>query len=340
MNRDVRQGTTGATPHSPLKAYLRLGLGIALLALLVVWVDFGAVWSALLGYAIAWLCVALPLTFLLDVISALKLHLLIRDRVAGLTLLQTVRLYLVSGFFGSFLPTSVGGDAVKVAVLVRRGGSVSASGTAVIVERLSGLVALWVMAGALVAVRPEITAPFGMAWIVWPFLVATCSALAMALLLASLLRRPVAGFLRRESKSRITDFAKRVGLSLSAYASRPRLLLSVLCLSAAFHLLRAVLLLLLARGFGHALPPAPLMWALLIVTIASMAPFTIGALGVREGALTWSLMALGLPAPEAVAVALLSRLLSTVKALTGGLLYAFGHGNAADTRTETPETQQ
>jgi uncharacterized membrane protein YbhN (UPF0104 family) len=300
-------------------------------------VDVQALWAAVVRVSVPILLPAAALSVALDFLCAVKLHLLVRGRVARLSLWQTTRLYLVSGFFGTFLPTSIGGDAVKTAVLARHGGSLARAGTAVVLERLSGLLGLWALTIGLAVVLPGALAPFALEGLARPFLWGSLAAMAVAALAGLLLRRPMGKFVRGSGGGRIVGFARRVGLSLSDYADDPVLIGVVLLLSAAFHALRALCLLLFALAFGLSLPFASLLWGTAIVTLVSLIPLSPGALGLREGAITYCLTALGMQPAEALGVALLSRATSTLKALAGGVLYAAGPGVPELTPTEEDE---
>ncbi len=56
--------------------------------------------------------------------------------------------YLAGQFANNFLPTTVGGDALRIAQLGRRIGSYSQASASVFVERLTGFLALSLLANA------------------------------------------------------------------------------------------------------------------------------------------------------------------------------------------------
>lgn len=62
---------------------------------------------------------------------------------------DTVRLFYLGLFFNTFLPGSVGGDAVKALALIGRGEPKTAALFSVILDRLSGLIALLIMGSLL-----------------------------------------------------------------------------------------------------------------------------------------------------------------------------------------------
>jgi uncharacterized membrane protein YbhN (UPF0104 family) len=323
------EAPTRRRPRAPLKQYLRLALGVALLALLVSWVDLGRLWSELRRVDARLVAAALVVSVGLELLSAVKLHLLVRARATPISIAQTTRLYFVSGFFSSFLPTSVGGDAVKAGALARPMGSLAAAGTAVALERASGVAGLWIAAASVALARPRALTPFGMDGLRWPFLAATVAAPVLLALAAPALRRARPSPTDEARPGAIRRFLRQVAESLCAYGRQPVLLGVALALSVAFHLLRVAMIGLLALGLDAPLPVAPMVWAIAIVTLVSFVPVSLGALGLREGATTYCLVALGMAAPEALAVALLARCLTTAKALAGGVMYALGPATSA-----------
>ena len=84
-------------------------------------------------------------------ISALKWWLLLRAAEQPVAYLWTVRTYLVGQFFSNFLPTSIGGDAVRVFRLNQLVGRLGLAIASVFVERITGFLALtiigWVALG-------------------------------------------------------------------------------------------------------------------------------------------------------------------------------------------------
>jgi uncharacterized protein (TIRG00374 family) len=134
------------------------------------------------------------------------------------------------------------------------------------------------------------------------------------------------GALEDRGGNRLTRFCRQLVASFLFYQSRRGLLAAVFGLSVAFQLLRCLSFYLLARSVSVVFGLAPLIGAIAIVTVISFIPVSVGALGLREGAITYTFSRMGMAAPQALAIALVARLLSYVKALAGGCLYALGAG--------------
>ncbi|MCM2269952.1 MAG: flippase-like domain-containing protein, partial [Thermoanaerobaculia bacterium] len=173
---------------------LRCALGLALLAALVVAIPGGAVLAALRGVPRSiWL--AAPLAFLaVHLLGVVKWRLLVNAAGAGLGARVAARCYYAGLFGNLFLPSVVGGDAVRAALALRHSRSASGLLLASLVDRLLDVVALATLAGVAFATLPAAAAPTSRSrW----------AAVAVALLLAATLagiawrRLPVARLPRR-----------------------------------------------------------------------------------------------------------------------------------------------
>src|SRR6266508_3649425 len=106
--------------HRTLFVLFQIFVSAALLFFLLRQVDVErlvAIWGSV-RQPFLWLALALQLGGVL--ISALKWWLLLRASGQPMPYLWTVRIYLIGQFFSNFLPTQIGGDAVRVFYLTRR----------------------------------------------------------------------------------------------------------------------------------------------------------------------------------------------------------------------------
>jgi uncharacterized membrane protein YbhN (UPF0104 family) len=97
---------------------------------------------ALAGARLAPLALALACVVLDRVLMAAKWGILLRAQGLKRPLAELVRIYFVSTFFGSFLPTGVGADVIRVFQVARGKGEMGAATASVIMERALGLIAL------------------------------------------------------------------------------------------------------------------------------------------------------------------------------------------------------
>src|SRR5262245_63230998 len=125
---------------------LEIIVSVGLLTFLFSRVDVAALWAGARQASAAWLAIALGLYFVNVVTSSWRWQLLLRAQgvqVPARTLLSS---YLVAGFFNNFLPSTIGGDVVRIRDTARPAQSKTLATTIVFVDRALGLMGLVLVA--------------------------------------------------------------------------------------------------------------------------------------------------------------------------------------------------
>jgi uncharacterized protein (TIRG00374 family) len=238
-----------------------------------------------------------------------------------------LRIFFVSTFVGSFLPQSVGTDAVRAVSLTRGGVSGSASLASVLVDRLLGVVAIVICAaGGVLALwlAAGDASVLTQTWIWIAFAAASAGCLVGVAVIFSarvddLLRR-----LARRLPTRVGDLAERALLALRAYQGHRGVLMTVLWASIAVQVLRVLQAWVLGRSVDIALGPAMYFVFVPIVLLVMLLPITISGLGVSQWAFQTLFARVGVAAPPALALSILFVALGLVGNLPGALLYVAG----------------
>ena len=102
----------------------------------------------------------------------------------------------------------------------------------------------------------------------------------------------------------------------------PRRLISVVVLSAVFHISQLYIHLLMARGFGVNLPVGYLFATVPIVNIAATLPFSLNGLGVREVGYSRLFAPIGIPPEVSVAFAAVWFGCVTLVSLVAGAIFS------------------
>ncbi len=89
-----------------------------------------------------WLAIAIAVTFLQILLGALRWREITAMCDAPLSTAQTLRFNLIGSFFNQTLPSSIGGDAVRLWLVSRTGAGWRAASYSVLVDRAIGLIAL------------------------------------------------------------------------------------------------------------------------------------------------------------------------------------------------------
>jgi uncharacterized protein (TIRG00374 family) len=313
--------TPAATTESRKRwtGWLRLGLGLALLAAAVATADLRGVWELvtsldpLLGIA----------TLLLYVVErsvmAYKWEVLLRARRIGIGFREALRLYLVSGILSNVTPGGIGGDVYRVIALAGAR-SKSAVAATVIVERLLGAVGT----GACAAITlPAAAAYFGLtsAAATGP-VVALVAACLVAFLLP--LHAGSMGWLDRIPLLRGGRLREKLDVFLAAYREPGAHSGSVafLALTVLDVIVMIAVDVVAARALGI---DASWLFFLVVspaIQFLSRLPITLGGLGVQEGLYVVALTHAGFTAEAAVAFALLRLVIPFAAAhLPGAILW-------------------
>ena len=294
-------------------------LTIAAIVYIVSKVDFRTTADILRNASLGWL--ALSVAILVGTVPALAKRwgwlLAAHGIVEGLRWLT--RAYFVAYTAGQVLPTSLGGDAVRVVETVRRhpGRTAVVTGTVLLERGLGGAATVLLGAlGFLLAIgRYDVTAYI---WLEGVFVFGT---LVLAFLFFARSARPL---LRR-----VQPLLERVRLArplrafyegVHHYRGRPRLLAGVFATTLVVQTVRILGIWATAEAVGIGLSPViyfvfgPLLFLVMLV------PFTLNGLAVREAFFVSFLGSVGVGADQAFAAGFLYFLVTVLLALPGGVI--------------------
>ncbi len=292
---------------------LRLGVSAGLIAWILAKTPFAEIAAAFRSADPRYILLAVLLNPLGYVASVSRWRLLIRAQGGDASRSFLTRSFLAGVFFNNLLPSTLGGDAVRVVDTARCGVGRSRSLAVVFVDRFVGLLALMLFAIVGLFLSGSLTdrVPALYAWVFG-------GALAMA---------AAAGLLFLPSR-RAADFLARGGPwgkaaeALRAFQGQGRVLAGALAWSLLLQTLVVLNGYLLARSLRV---PIALPYFFLIVPLAlfvMMLPVSINAIGVREGVWAFFFAAFGVAAAKGVAVAWLDYGLVLIQALIGGIVYS------------------
>jgi hypothetical protein len=149
------KGSSGASERRGRAGLvLRLGVSVALLALLVLVADRSRLAARLAGADSGFVLLVLGLATADRLLMAGKWWLLVRGRAAAVSLWAAVRAYYLASFAGYFLLMTIGADAVRIGALAGPGRTAGLAAS-VVLERVIGALAQAVLAvvslGTLIA---------------------------------------------------------------------------------------------------------------------------------------------------------------------------------------------
>ena len=303
---------------------VRIGLSAVMLSVLI-WrippIEADEVVPELSARTITWLGIAAFLTLAGLVLSALRWQRVLEVLGLHAGLRRLISHYLAGQFVSNVLPTTIGGDVLRVSRLSRDTGESPKTFASVVLERLTGWLVLPVISVVGFIVNPPLR-DLGRATQVALGL-AFATLLALCILLYAVADQRIGG--RFEAKDGWRRFASAVHLGVDRMRRQPGAALHVLLVGFLYQLVLVLAAVAAAQALG--VRPAGLTALLAFfpaVAIAQVLPIGISGLGVREGAFVLFLDPLGVQAQDAIALGLLLYLLNLGVSLLGAPAFAMG----------------
>ena len=285
-------------------------------------IDVSATLDVLADTDLGWFALAAAIMILTVPALALRWQLLLRAHAIEEPLRWLTRSYLVGYAAGQILPTTVGGDAVRVVEAARRhpGRAPAITGTVVLERGLGGAatVLLGAIAFVLAVGRYDVSAYL---WIEGAFALGT---ILVAFLLFARSARPVLRVVEPLLRAARLDRPLRAMYeSIHLYRGRTGLLLGVGALMLAVQAVRILAIWAVGKAAGVELSVlayyvmGPLLFLVMLV------PFTLNGIAVREAFFVSFMGSLGIAAEPAFAAGFLFFLVSVLMAVPGGAILAW-----------------
>lgn len=305
---------TPEQPQRPSGGWWRYGIGVAVFAVLLWWIEPLSVLSALGGVSFEDLAALAVVSFLLILVSVIKWRLFLSRLGIHATVQRLFSLYLLGYFVNLLMPSVLGGDVVRslyVGKEVDRARSVSAT----LLERYTGLMAMLLMALVGLWWAPYVTRPISV--LVVTVAGAACGGSAM------LFSRRTTWLLRQlRVPTRFVSIASRVEEGLRYGMQDKGLVVQALVLSVVFHLLTVANTAAAGWAVGwESIPLGELFVVVPLILLVGAIPISPQGLGIQEGAFVFFLQGLGCTSGQALALALVLRAKSYVLALLGGTVW-------------------
>lgn len=320
-----------------LRWFFRLLLGLGIVAFLASRHDDAALLRALRSTSWSFFAVSVGLYWAGQLLSAWKWKLLLRAQNAEIALADCCRLYAVGMFWNLWMPTNIGGDAVRAVRCGALCGSRAVAVSSILVERLTGLVALAFLGSV------AFTLQF---WLAPLPAVSVARHIALLFALAFAILAGLVWFLKRaRHKNSSSPFWKKVASlreSLAFYlrpSQRPILGFTLL-ISLIFQTSQVALNIFLAQKLGLHIAPLVFFWIVPTLAFASLVPFGIGGLGVREAAAVQMLGAFGASASTILAWSLLWQAVVWFASLPGAIWAAPSRAKHTSSTRITQDTEK
>jgi uncharacterized membrane protein YbhN (UPF0104 family) len=279
----------------PWLAFIQIAVSLAILGGLLAFVDFGALGDRFASADPIYMALGLGLGVAQLVLLGLRWQLLnARLHLAsGVGTLSHLAMTGLTHAASQVLPSSIGGDAVRVVALKRLGMTLAASLLSVAADRVAGLMGLLALVLVVLAAGGV---PRGGEE------AAIASAVAAAISLMLVLAGPWIA-----SRPAIMALARRLGVEPTLIAARtllrdPVSALGILLLSALPHALNIAMAWCAARALGLTIGWEMLSLAVPLALLVTTLPISVAGWGVREAVLVFVLGLGGVASHDALAV--------------------------------------
>lgn len=310
------------TNHHWLR-WIRVAISLSLLLWLVMQIDAPQLLA--LSRMVIWPLVVLAfvLQFVGVWISATKWWLVLRASHQRVPYLWAVQTYFIGQFFSNFLPTMIGGDAVRIYQLSRRIERPALAVASVFVERLTGFFALTVIAAT------SLTFSIGFLdnnpAVLWSaigcLIIAACAVVTAAclpLIARFISRLPVPNIADWRGKLTSMNAALRI-----AYMDK-RALAIVILISFGYQLSWIAVNYAIIRALDLSVSFAFTAVIVPISDIVGLVPLFLNSIGSRSGTFVVLLAPLGITAASVVALSALVFFVRLLASCIGGVLYVVG----------------
>jgi uncharacterized protein (TIRG00374 family) len=296
-----------------LKPLLKIAISLALIAIVLRAFDVKGVISHFAKVDPATLLLTTVIALSIALLHTLRWLAVIKANGTRLGFKTALQLVLIGHFFNQALPSSVGGDAVRIWCAYRAGLSFSAAANTVIIDRALTLFSLLLLTAA------------GLPWL---FEIITDPAARWAL--SAVIFAGVAGFgvflaLRRLPQLIARWRVVRALLSLAALArkvmSRARYALPIILLSVLSFIGFAIIVFYIAHAMQLDITLRDCVLLVPPVILVTVVPVSIAGWGVREGAMVVAFGFINVPAGAAFAVSVVFGLTLAAASLPGSLLW-------------------
>ena len=314
--------------------YLRLAFGGLLLAALFRMLDIHSLLLTLASVKPQLVALALLTMTVNLLIKTYRWGFILRMHRPDISFGEIARVNFLSLFIGSFLPTSLSYDMVRIYYVSRRATDPRVAISSIFADRIIGNFSVAITAMLVFAIlnitglfRVGPLLSFGMTM----FLLVS---LALPLVLRnSAVADGAATFLNRFTGQRLFDGVQELTEHLLLYWNQAPLMSKALAL-AFLNLGIAVLeFYLIAQAFSAPVSIHYFFLFIPLVVLFSMLPVSIGGIGLVEAGLIFFFVNVGMPAETCLSIALIHRALQLVCQLPGAAIYMFEGG----LRTSTQE---
>jgi len=289
--------------------------------------DIGAAIERIAAIDPSWAVAAFVAFFVSMCVAAARWGVVLRALGVKVPLRTLTSLIIMSVFFNQTLPSNLGGDAMRIWRLFRRGAGLQRAVGSILLDHVMSMVGLALLVLFALPWAAMLILDGAIVLVLVGIVVAVFSGLGVLLVLD----RAFLSVLRI-LPSRLCDAVLQLSRDARVVLLGKRFVGPLLLLSVATHLCGVMMMTALAYGLGVAVDLGAFMVLVPPAILASLVPLSFAGWGVREGAMIALLGSIGIVPEEALALSVAFGVLLLIGSLPGGFLWLVT-GNRADSPT-------
>jgi uncharacterized protein (TIRG00374 family) len=303
----------------PVRVLATLAVTGLCVAYLLWKIDLSRTWDILVQANVGWFLLAVGIMVVSVLPMAWRWQRLLAAREFHEPLRWLVRAYFTSYTAGQVLPTSIGGDAMRIYETARRhpGNTAPLAGIVLLERALGGAATVALAAvGFILAIGNYDVGAY--LWIEAAFFAGT---IVLAVMLFSRrARRPLAWFAPVLRRLRVERPLRAVYEAVHAFRDRAGLMLGLFALTLVVQGVRVLAIWAAGKGVGVDLSPRPYYVMGPLLFMVMLVPFTINGLAVRESFFVSFLGGLGVDPNRAFATGFLFFVVTIALSLPGAII--------------------
>lgn len=298
--------------------FIKLSVSSGLILYLIWLIDWERVVTILTEADKSFLFIVPLFLFIRLGFAVFRWQLILADSQAIFPFWQAYTTYLIGAFYNIFLPGVTGGDVIRIGrCLTRTKCQIGTATASVLIERMSGLFALMIIALSTYLAFPATLS--SLLVVEAKFSVKIAAAIGIIVTIVVIAgRRKWLKWLPQKHYKGIGGFI--ISGMRTFGALKGQTFLMVLILSVLFQAMDIVMIFLLSQMIRLNTPVTVFFAVVPLVYLATMLPVSLGGLGVREGSMAFLLAQFGVASSDAVILSFLVYLSHFVTAGTGGLV--------------------
>ncbi|HPG40381.1 MAG TPA: lysylphosphatidylglycerol synthase transmembrane domain-containing protein [bacterium] len=302
----------------------RMVLSGAIFLYLVNKIDWSAARSTLASLKYEYILIALIPTMVELVLKSVKWRMLLKVKNIRVPFWEIFKIYYISSFIGTFLPSSLGIDLLRSYSLSRYIRNTHDSVSTVVVDRLLGIISL-----IFVVLMGVLAIETGFVNNTWQFIITIIICL-FVLFGGVILSRYLIVFLEwilyklHFSPPKIEKYVTllhRIYDSIIDFKNNKWAVFKVFLVSIVFQFSRVAISYFIALSFDIHIGIKYWIIIVPLVTLATMLPLAVGGIGIREGAFVFFLSKLGVSISTAFLLSIVTFLLVIIISLPGFVFY-------------------